>query len=188
MSAAARLRALFEPLRLYSFASGTLSAAELDAAGAAIDGFLAQLLLLEREASPLTAEGEGLALWEELLGHTPPQSVDARRRAVLVQLASDGSTSLAALADTLAICGLDVAIAEDADDREVIVVSFPGVAGIPEGFAAMRAVIEELLPCHLEPRYDFRYISWTLFERHFPTWQALESSGLDWHGIEHIIE
>lgn len=188
MSAGTRLRALLEPLRIYSFAGGTLSAAELDAAGAALDGFLASLRLVERETCPLTAETEGLALWEDALGHTPPDGLDARRRAVLVQLASDGSMSLAALAATLAICGLTVSITESAADREVIVINFPGVAGIPDGFEAMRETIEELLPCHLEPFYDFNYITWTLFERYFPTWSVLDASGLSWQEIELIIE
>lgn len=188
MSAAARLRALLEPLRIYSFAPGTLSAAELSAAGAALDDFLARLLLLERETSPLTAESEGLSLWEDALGHTPPAGLDARRRAVLVQLASDGSMSLDALARTLEICGLAVSITENAADREMIEINFPGVAGIPDGFDSMRATIEELLPCHLEPFYDFNYITWTLFERCFPTWSTLDASGLSWRELELIIE
>ena len=44
---------------------------------------------------------------------------------------------------------------EETEDPLEVVVSFPGVEGIPAGFEQTKARIEEILPCHLLVKYQF---------------------------------
>lgn len=37
---------------------------------------------------------------------------------------------------------------------------FPRQMGVPAGFAQMRVIIEDILPCQLDIFYDFRYCTW----------------------------
>ena len=57
---------LLEPMRIYRTERGTLSGAELYAAGAALDGEDGAMEYAEREGVLQTAEGEGLARREKL--------------------------------------------------------------------------------------------------------------------------
>ena len=65
------------------------------------------------------------------------------------------SFTLAAMNDTLRGCGIPAQVEETEDPLEVVV-SFPGVEGIPAGFEQTKARIEEILPCHLLVKYHFR--------------------------------
>lgn len=183
-----RLRSLLEGLRIYDFSAASISGAELRAAGAAIDDLLARLTALDRERSPATAESEGLAMWEEALDLATLDTPDARRRAIQAKLAHDGSLDIAALARILTVCGAEVALSLSEDDREVLVIRFPGIGGVPEGFERMQKVIESLIPCHLEPYYHFYFITWLIFERRFRTWAALEAAAHTWHSLELVID
>ena len=44
---------------------------------------------------------------------------------------------------------------EETEDPLEVVVSFPGVEGIPAGFEQTKARVEEILPCHLLVKYQF---------------------------------
>lgn len=65
-----------------------------------------------------------------------------------------GGFTLAAMNDTLRGCGIPAQVEETEDPLEVVV-SFPGVEGIPAGFEQTKARIEEILPCHLLVKYQF---------------------------------
>ena len=67
-------------------------------------------------------------------------------------------------------------------------VSFPGVAGEPEGFSELKKIIEDILPAHLEIEYDFWFLTWAELERFFPCWQAIEDLGLTWEELETCVE
>jgi len=64
----------------------------------------------------------------------------------------------------------------------VVTVFFPGVPGIPAGFADMRSIIEDILPVHLEVHYQFWRLTWSELEANFPTWRKLE--GRTWAELE----
>ena len=52
-------------------------------------------------------------------------------------------------------CATVPAQVEETEDPLEVVVSFPGVEGIPAGFEQTKARIEEILPCHLLVKYQF---------------------------------
>ena len=63
-------------------------------------------------------------------------------------------------------------------------VIFPDVPGIPEGFAQIRDIILDLIPCHLETEFYFRYITWQECEAQQFTWQMVEDGEHTWYSFE----
>ena len=48
----------------------------------------------------------------------------------------------------------------------------------------MRAILEDILPCHLDIRYVYWYITWALMEERFATWGDIEKLGPTWEELE----
>ena len=134
MSHGQNLRDLLAPLGVYRW-EGSFQWGELQSEGEALDQVAEQVALLQREMNLYTAQAEG-------------QTV-----AALLRIGGDSFT-LAAMNDTLRGCGIPAQVEETEDPLEVVV-SFPGVEGIPAGFEQTKARIEEILPCHLLVKYQF---------------------------------
>ena len=60
---------------------------------------------------------------------------------------------------------------------------FPNGAGIPEGFDRLRAMIEEILPSHLDITYVFWYNTWAMMAARHPTWGDGAETGRSWYGL-----
>lgn len=91
----------------------------------------------------------------------PAASGTEARRAViaaLLQIGDDGF-NLSALTKCLAGCGVEVAVAET-DTPGMVTVTFPGLIGEPPQWETVRAIIEDILPCHLQINHQFRYRTW----------------------------
>ena len=178
-------RELLEPLGLYAFAEGGLSAAEADALGEALDAIQEALDDTEREATVITAEDAGLASYEALLPFRPVSgSLAERRQAVAALLRIDGrSFTLAALQETLLGCGIPATVSETGE-QFVVEVHFPEHRGIPTGFSEIARRIEQILPCHLEVRYTYQFPTWGQVETAFPTWGDLD--GNSWTDVEQL--
>lgn len=181
---AQKLRELLAPLGPYR-SQGVYSAGELSGEGHALDGVLAALEELEREAMLDAAQSFGLEEIEELLVHRPVTRTDADRRAALSALLRIGGDSftLQAVNDNLRGCGLNVKVTE-AEEPGAVEVTFPDVPGIPTGFEQLRKIIEDILPCHLQINYVYWYITWELVERKYGTWDGIEAKGPTWDEIE----
>lgn len=177
------LKKLLQPLGIYDL--GGASGAELEAVGGELDRVYGALVDAEREAMPLTAESEGLAAWEALLPFVPAyQTTDDRRRAIAALLRIDGrSFTVDAINDTLAGCGIR-ARAEETGKVMTVRITFPYNRGEPDGLAAIKARIAEILPCHLAAEYQFLYVTWEELEALFPTWEALEDGAASWLELE----
>lgn len=175
---------LLRPLGVYDLSRGTVNRGELAAYGLELDGVWGALDETAREMSLVTAEDDGLALVEALLPYRPVcETVEQRRQALAALLRIGGdSFTLPAINDTLAGCGLNAKAAEGGQPGYVEV-SFPDVAGIPEGFERLRAIIEDILPCHLEITYSFWYNTWAALRERYPTWREAAATGLSWYGL-----
>ena len=187
MSYARYLKELLRPLGVYRLEGG-LGAGELEAVGAALDACGARLEAIQREMLLSTAENEGLERVEKLLARRPVTDSLPRRRealAALLRISGDCFT-LAAVNDNLTGCGLN-AVASEGELPGTVEVRFPEVPGIPDGFAEMRAIIEDILPCHLEIRYVYWYITWAMLQARFQTWGEIESLGLSWSALEKLV-
>lgn len=182
------LRQLLAPLRVYRL-EGTANGGELDAQGAALDAVMARLEDTQKEMLVSTAEGRGLEAIEALLARKPVTDSLKRRREALAALLRIGGDSftLTAINDNLKGCGLN-AVASETETPGVVEVRFPDVPGIPDGFESMRAILEDILPCHLDIRYVYWYITWALMEERFATWGDIEKLGPTWEELEKMVQ
>lgn len=181
------LKELLQPLGLYQL-EGSVNGAELEAVGAQMDRVALELEDSQREMLVSTAESFGLSRLESLLRRLPMASDVERRRAALTALLriGDDSFTLSAINDNLAGCGLN-AVASETNQSGVVEVRFPEVPGIPDGFSDMAAIIEDIIPCHLQIHYVYWYITWAELEARFTSWSELEASGLNWAELEKLV-
>ena len=177
------LASLLRPLGVDARREGTVNRGELEAYGVRLDHMAGELEDTAREMNLATAEGFGLERVEELLPYRPVCATPGQRRAALAALLRIGGDSFtpAAINDTLRGCGLN-ARAEEGGQPGYVKVYFPEVAGIPEGFDGLRAIIEEILPSHVDVTYVFWYNTWAMAAERHPTWGHAQDAGLSWYG------
>ena len=63
-------------------------------------------------------------------------------------------------------------------------VIFPEVAGEPEDFDQIRKIILDILPCHLEVEFYFRYLTWAECEAAGYTWGQVEAAEYTWESFQ----
>ena len=170
----AYLRALLAPLGVYDLGKKTLNGGELAALGAGLDAAAARLETVEREALTATAEDEGLRRREALFARRSAAASAADRRAAVAALLQIDGDSLTPRAIDAALrgCGIRARAVEMGAGHLRVV--FPETAGIPGGFEQIRDILLDILPCHLEVEFYFRYL----------TWAECEAAGMDWRGVE----
>lgn len=181
----AYLRQLLEPLGVYTFRPGSVSGAETASVGAALDAAAAALETAEREGIVPTAEDTGLARMESLFARRPAApTLETRREAVaaLLRINGDGFTR-EAINRTLSGCGVTAHVAET-DTKGLVRVTFPNTAGIPPEFDQISRIILDIIPCHLETEFYFRYLTWTELEARFADWAAVEAAEHTWQSLE----
>lgn len=187
MSYSDYLRELLRPLGVYNLEQGSLNGSELDCIGSALDWAEERLEECQREMNLLTAEREGLDQVAGLLPRKPVTEDTGRMRLALAALLriNGDSFTLRAINDNLAGCGLN-AVASEAEGQTVEV-RFPDVPGIPDGVEEMKAIIEEIIPCHLAVQYVYWYITWIMIELRFSSWGAVEDTGMSWSELEKLV-
>lgn len=188
MSYARYLKDMLEPMRVYRL-ENSLNGAELESAGAALDGVDQVLEEVEREMLLLTAEDWGLSAVEALLRRRPAAPTLEQRREALAALLRIGGDSftLEAINDTLRGCGLQ-AVASETGTPGYVEVRFPDVPGIPDGIETMQAIIEEILPAHVGITYVYWFSTWAELEEQLETWGDIEELGLTWGEMEKMVE
>ena len=179
------LKNLLRPLGIYDLSDRSLSASELEALGHGLDGAEAAIDYAERESALSTAEGEGLDRWEALFANTPVHySTELRREAIAALLRIGGdSFTLNAINDTISGCGIK-ALVQEKEQFGYVRVIFPDVAGIPEGFEQIRTIILDIIPCHLEVEFYFRYLTWAECEAAGYTWAMVEAEAHTWESFQ----
>ena len=187
MSHAQYLRDLLRPLGVYDLAA-PFNGGELDAQGEALDGVMAWMDEVQREASLATAEDWGLENIARLFARRPVAPTPRKLASALAALLRIGGDSftLDAINDTISGCGIPAVVKELGQGR--VSVSFPGVAGEPEGFRELKKIIEDILPTHLGIEYIFWYLTWAELEDNFPDWQSIEDMDLSWGKLEVFVE
>lgn len=184
MSYAAYLRDLLRPIGIYALEEGTLSGAEVEALGDAFDQVEAQAETAQRESILATAEDQGLSRREALFARRPAAPTTELRRAAIAALMQIGADSFSPEAINSAItgCGIRAQALEMGEGHIRII--FPDVAGVPEDFEQIQKIILDIIPCHLETEFYFRYLTWAECEAAGWTWERVESAGHTWHSFE----
>lgn len=187
MSHAQYLRDLLRPLGVYNL-EAPFNGGELDAQGEALDGTMDWIEEVQRESSLATAEDWGLEKIAALFVRRPVASQPRKLAAALAALIRIGGDSftLAAINDTITGCGIPAVVKETGTGQ--VSVSFPGVAGEPNGFQDLKKIIEDILPTHLGIEYDFWFLTWQELEDNFPSWQSIEDLDLSWTQLETFVE
>ncbi len=187
MGYAEYLKDLLRPLRLYELDSGA-GCAELDSAGAALDGVYAGLERVLDEGIVASARDAGLGAYEEILPFVPSYvTAEDRRRAVEALLRIDmRSFTCDDLNGTISGCGIRAQV-EETGTAQTVRVSFPFNRGVPEGFDELRSRIEQILPCHLGVEYFFDRILWRQVEEWFASWAELEARCPSWDALEKYL-
>ena len=163
MNYADELVSMLRPLGVYSFQEGSFSLAELQALGAALDAADEAFGAAQKESIVMTAQDEGLSKMEALFRSKPPaKTVDALNRC-------------------LCACGVACSVEETGEVNRVKV-WFPGVMGIPDGFAEAKIIIEDILPCQMGITYWFRYCTWQETQDYGLTWADVNA--MTWHEWE----
>lgn len=161
MGYAQYLRDLLSPLGVYDLSGSSFSGGQVEALGAALDDMWAAAQEAQRESIPMTAVGLGLERWEALFPRRAAAEDAAGRRTSIggfLSISGDSFT-IGALSRCLAACGVVCRVAET-ETPGTVAVSFPEVMGEPEGFAAIREIAEEILPCHLAVEYRLQWCTW----------------------------
>mgnify|MGYP002515756011 CR=1 FL=1 len=181
------LRALLAPLGVYRLDRDSLSGAELYALGKGLDGVSERLDRVERESVTATAEDEGLRRREALFLRRPAAAtVEQRRAAIAALLQIDGdSLTPGAIDRTIRGCGIRARAIEMGTNKVRVI--FPETAGIPPEFEQIEKIVMDILPCHLDVEFYFRYLTWEECERAGYTWGFVEAQEYDWNGFQLAI-
>ena len=173
---------LLAPLGLYDLRAPH-NGGELAALGGELDSVSGLVELVERESLLATAESEGLDRREVLFAHKPAAVTQGDRREAIAALLriSEDSLTPEAINDTLTGCGIRAKAEETAEGLRVI---FPKTAGIPADFEQIQSIILDILPCHLEVEFYFRYLTWAECEAAGMTWASVEAAGHTWASFE----
>jgi hypothetical protein len=170
------------PLGLYALRTNSLIDRELlayDAAFAVLEGLLDQI---EKQAFIQTADGEGLAAHERMmgLGAKPELLPAARRNLILYRLAvAPLDFTAAGMARSLLAAGVEAAVLENWPEESVTVRSirfldtFDGLDSLMESLSAM-------LPAHLDWEFDTGILDWDLFDQKDPTWDVWDTADFTW--------
>lgn len=178
------LRTLLEPLGVYDLGTETINSAELAALGIGLDAVSGQLETTEREALTATAEGTGLCRRETLFARRPVAITAEERRAAIAALLQIDADSLtpSAINCTLQGCGIKAWALEMGQGKLRVI--FPQVAGIPAEFDQIKKIILDILPCHLEVEFYFRYLTWEECERAGYSWDDVEAAEHTWESFQ----
>ena len=174
---------LLAPLGLYDLRA-PYNGGELAALGGALDSVSELVEQVERESLLVTAEGEGLDRREALFVHKPAAVTTEERREAIAALLriSEDSLTPAAMNDTLTGCGIRARAEEKADGGLRVI--FPKTAGVPVEFEQIRKIILDILPCHLEVEFYFRYLTWAECEAAEYTWDKVETAQHTWESFQ----
>ncbi len=183
MGYGAYMRELLRPMGVYRLEAGNLNYSETEAVGQALDEAERALDTAERDGVLATAE-ETLQEWARLFRHLPQaEDREALRRALAaLLLIGEGSFTRKAINETVSGCGVDCLV-EETGIYGTVRVSFLGTAGIPADFEQKKAVIEEILPCHLAIDWFFLFMTWAICESKGYTWEKAENEGHSWESF-----
>ena len=178
------LQRLLAPLGVYRLDRDSLSGAELYALGRGLDAVSNRLDAVEREGVTATAEDEGLRRREALFLRRPAAATAEERRAAIAALLQIDGDSLTpeAIRRTIRGCGIRAETVELGTNRVRVV--FPETAGVPAEFEQIEKIVLDILPCHLDVEFYFRFLTWEECERVGFTWALVEERGYDWTGFQ----
>lgn len=117
----------------------------------------------------------GLDRWESLVGieHIPQRSEISRRHYIEAKLRGAGTTTPAMLNDIVnAFYGFETT---ELPTENAVNFKLVGRRGIPKNLEDIQAAVNDVIPAHIEPRYEFTYLPWSEVEAAGLTWEQAEN-------------
>lgn len=128
----------------------------------------------------------GLDIWEEICG-LPVQSGkpdDQRRSVILSKMRGAGTVTIDVIHEVVdAFENGEVSVREDFANYEVVV-TFIGKRGIPPNVDDVKDAVREILPAHLNVRFEYTYLSWEELDGAALTWDRLDAMNMTWDDLE----
>jgi len=124
----------------------------------------------------------GLDWWESLVGieHILQRSEISRRHFIEAKLRGAGTTTLAMLNDIVnAFYGFETT---ELPSENAVNFKLVSRRGIPKNLEDIQAAVNDVIPAHIEPRYEFTYLPWNEVETAGLTWEQAET--YTWEGLE----
>ena len=114
-------------------------------------------------------------------------STQLRREAVAALLRIGGDCfTLSDINSTISGCGIK-ALAQEKEQFGYIRVIFPETAGVPPEFEQISQIILDIIPCHLEVEFYFRYLTWAECHAHGYTWAVVHQNQWTWQEFQLAI-
>jgi hypothetical protein len=120
--------------------------------------------------------------WERVLGITydKNRSLEARRQFINAKLRGNGTTTLALLDNVVdSFCKAD--LTEQATENAVTIKT-TGRRGIPPNFVDIKESVNDVIPAHIVPDFEFTYVPWHEIEE--AAMQFDDLSGFQWEKLE----
>ena len=111
---------------------------------------------------------------------------EERRAAIAALLQIDGdSLTPEAIDRTIRGCGIWAQAIEMGTNRVRVV--FPGTAGVPAEFEQIEKIVLDILPCHLDVEFYFRFLTWAECHAHQYSWSIVQGKNYTWYEFQCAI-
>ncbi len=180
-----RMRQLMRSTGLYSLASDGLMEAELLSYAAVFDELEQKMKAIAQEAIPITASGEGLLAYEQLLGQDRRDQPTQKRRDMIIYALSTQPRDfdMAGMVRALRSLGIETQITED-KPGESLTVKVTGFSGSVHDYDKLRQDARAILPAHLETIFEMSSFTWNEFDAKDLTWNDFEANADTWDEFE----
>lgn len=180
-----RMRELMRSTGLYSLDSGGLVEAELLSYATVFQQFEQQLQTTAGEAIPITANAEGLAVWEQLLGQERSDEPVSKRREMIIYALSTqpNDFNMSGMVRALRSLGIETVITENRPE-ESLTVKVTGFSGAVHDYDKLKLDVRAILPAHLETHFEMSSFTWDEFDQKDLTWDEFETNDFTWDEFE----
>jgi len=128
----------------------------------------------------------GLASWEEICG-IPVDTVkpdDQRRSVIKSKLRGAGTVTLAVIKNVAdSFENGEIHLQENFAEYEVVI-TFIGKRGVPPNENDVRKALREIVPAHLNLKFQYTYLIWDELDAADLTWDELDGMNKTWDQLE----
>jgi hypothetical protein len=132
----------------------------------------------------------GLEIWERELGVavSTGQNLEQRRSVVLSKIRGIGTVTSELIRNVASAYakGTVEVVGNELPTPYTVSIKFVDTRGIPESMTALKGVIREVVPAHLEILYLYTYLNWSELDAAEYSWDELDEAELTWTMFEKL--
>lgn len=128
----------------------------------------------------------GLARWEAICGipidENKPE--EQRRSVIKSKIRGAGTVTLEVIKNVAdSFQNGEIKVVENFADYEVVI-TFIGKRGVPPNENDVRAALREIIPAHLNLKFQYTYLLWAELDIAQLTWDELDARNMTWDELE----